>query len=401
MGRSERIRADLHKSWRAHPNKYDFRQYLSNTKAGEVWDRFERTGLGLKGVSEDEHGNIEQTHIVDVPITSKEQAIDYFDVDTDIFYVKNYITNFWGSKLNPNFQVKLWLERKNQSLEEFYELLETQLKDPPPLPKIEGSKIGVVATADYHIGADITKITRTPDFNVHILTEKLRLAAQAVNDMGYEEVHLMMAGDFIESTTGLNHPSTWKSLKQYGAKAIILAYEIIRDNYISLINNVASVNIVSGNHDRFSVDAKLDNEGGVAELIAYMLEKDYPDVDFHFDTIIVVRKIDGIMYLLTHGHNSLSKADTAKLILDYGDNSIYNISIQGHWHTRLVKKANKITFKSNTTVELDEMMYRKVTCPSLFTGNYYSESLGLAGTSGELIMHNNGSGLPVVLDMPI
>ena len=51
-------------------------------------------------------------------------------------------------------------------------------------------------------------------------------------------------------------------------------------------------------------------------------------------------------------------------------------------------------------VSLDEANYRKINVASLFTGNYYSESLGFAGTAGMTITFNNGiSNRPIVHDI--
>jgi hypothetical protein len=46
-------------------------------------------------------------------------------------------------------------------------------------------------------------------------------------------------------------------------------------------------------------------------------------------------------------------------------------------------------------------MYRQITLPALFTGNYYSETLGYASRGGAVITMNNGRGVPEVHDIPM
>jgi len=168
---------------------------------------------------------------------------------------------------------------------------------------------------------------------------------------------------------------------------------------LSNITNLAEINIVSGNHDRMSASNRTDTRGEGAKLLAYMLGKDFPKTAINFNSIVLVREIDGIMYIMTHGHNLISRKDPAKVVFDYGDSSKFNLWTEGHRHTRLTTKVYK--YEKVEAVTLDEQKYRKIVIPPLFTGDYYSESIGAGATAGLVVTENNGSGYPNVYDYTI
>lgn len=215
-----------------------------------------------------------------------------------------------------------------------------------------------------------------------------------------------MLGDFYESLSGLNHENTFKSLAKngWGADVIIMANEILTDHFLSKINNLVEINMVSGNHDRMTISKKVDNTGEGAKILWYMLKKDYPDLQINYSDSVLVREIDGINYILTHGDKGLNKKEMSKVVFDYGNNKLYNILMEGHWHTRRVVKgmtAKPVYYEEAEVVSLDEANYRRISVSALFTGNYYSESLGFAGTAGMTLTYNNGKGRPEVVDVTL
>jgi predicted phosphodiesterase len=214
---------------------------------------------------------------------------------------------------------------------------------------------------------------------------------------------LNVLGDLIESFSGLNHPNTFKSLglDMYGFNVVTLCYEILVKHLIGQINNLASVNLVSGNHDRTSVKSDIDNMGEVVGLLAWLLEREFPQLEVHYNPLVLTREIDGINYVLSHGHHRLSKKDAAKTAFDYGSNDKFNLLLEGHLHTRQTQRTYKrrvIEYEDFDFVAMDEMKYRKIKVASLFTGNWYSESLGFASTAGFLLTWNNGRGGVKVYD---
>ena len=83
----------------------------------------------------------------------------------------------------------------------------------------------------------------------------------------------------------------------YGHHVVILAFEILRE-FLSNINNLTSVYMVSGNHDRSTSDAKHDNEGDIAGLLSYMLRNAITGVKIEFSPLVIGSKIDNIYYIM-------------------------------------------------------------------------------------------------------
>jgi predicted phosphodiesterase len=201
----------------------------------------------------------------------------------------------------------------------------------------------------------------------------------------------------------MNHENTFKSLGQdmWGANVMIVANEVIGTHLLSRIHNLTQVNIVSGNHDRMTSSNKLDNTGEGGKVLWYMLTKDFPEIVIDYHNSVLTKEIDGINYLLTHGDKGYSKKDFSKFVADYGKSGIYNLIMEGHLHTRKTKKTMAFERKYYQDVEVvsfDDSTYRKLIVPSLFTGNWFSESLGFGGNAGFVISENNGKGCPHVFD---
>lgn len=346
-------------------------------------------------------------------ITSLEEAIEFFEIDTEKWEVDRFIVNSWDVTMKvddapvkrTNYQVKLFLNKKEKGLDEIYEDISKVLVDYTPkiLNYNKGEGIITVELADLHIGAEVKNLVRTKNFDITIISDYLRTISEIVNSYGANKVYLNLHGDFMESISGLNHEDSWKSMAKglYGANSIIVANEIIAGNLISNINNIEEINIVSGNHDRISASRNVDGYGEGAKLLAYMLQKDFPDVKINFDYLILVREIDGINHIITHGHHGISKKDLSKVVADFGKTGMFNLWTEGHLHNRLSKKVLKTkiaTYDSIDYVELDQQNYRKLVLPPIFTGNFFSESLGFANNAGFVVTYNNGKGFPNVND---
>lgn len=344
--------------------------------------------------------------IVHKPVKTLEEALASSKADLTKWEVERWVCNTWGvtswksgsPEYRTNYQVKVWLKRRDTSFEEkLKEVVPVITKYTPKKLSVKpnGEKIGVVSFADFHIGADIKDLLKTKDFNIEILMDYIAEAVAIINSKNYKEVYINLLGDFFESLSGMNHENTFKSLgkNMWGANVIILANEIIAEHLLSKINNLAGVNIVSGNHDRMTASNKLDNTGEGGKLLWFMLTKDFPDLPIDYHNSVLTKKIDGINYLLTHGDKGYSKKDFSKFVLDYGQTGEYNLVIEGHLHTRRTLKSFAYEKKKYNEVEVvsyDDSNYRKLIAPSLFTGNWYSESLGFGGNAGMLITESNG-----------
>jgi len=334
------------------------------------------------------------------PITSLEEAITFFDIDVNEYEVTGYSCNAWDVSTKTgkktNYQVKLSLKPREEEID--YQTIKQELDKAISIVNVKktpGKKTGVLCLADLHIGADIRNLQRTPDFNYKTVIKYLRSIADQVNSRNYESLEVIFLGDFIESFTGLNHINSWKSMGKgmYGHHVVILAFEILRE-FLSNINNLTSVYMVSGNHDRSTSDAKHDNEGDIAGLLSYMLRNAITGVKIEFSPLVIGSKIDNIYYIMTHNHHGLSKRDFGKVIWEYGKQGLYNVLLGGHWHSR---KTRKVYHTLNETY-VDQANYRAIDVAPLFTGNFYSESNGWTSSAGYTLIENNGTGKPNVFD---
>lgn len=281
--------------------------------------------------------------------------------------------------------------------QELKELILSGFKDQKytPISKDTKNKIGIVKIADLHLGSYVDNLIRTKEFSIDILANKLSEAVIDINERGYSKVHVHILGDLIESFTGLSHKNTWKGLDKamVGAEAVKLVVKILHDNFLSKIINLGDVKVVAGNHDRVTSDNKEDVQGGAASLVCWGLELLGYNVEFN--ALVITHTINKITHILTHGHHALSKKSTKQLCWDYGIQGNYNLICEGHLHS-IIQKLNINQRDTFQTIKDDAVDHRRFNCPSFFTGNFFSESLGYTSESGFVIVEDNGRGIPNV-----
>lgn len=284
-------------------------------------------------------------------------------------------------------------KKENEFSEEFVEKLKNyhnsrSFRKTKTNFKTSGVKLHTIS--DLHLGAYVRDLTNTPNYDVTKLSKKLDKIANVINEQNNKENHIAILGDIIESFTGLNHPNSWKSIQQdfYGANVLIFAYEVLLA-FLEKIENLECVYLISGNHDRVTSSNKEDTDGDVAKIIAYFLMKHVP---LKFNSSVLNVKIDGLSYILHHGHKGFSNGQISDIVLAYGDSNYFNVLLSGHFHSR-----NK---KEQKSLIQDDKKYRSYVCPAVFTGNSYSENLNFTTVSGFLSI-NNFDNYPQVLDTPI
>ena len=259
------------------------------------------------------------------------------------------------------------------------------------------SKEAVLVLSDIHFGAYIDGLIKTPDYSISKVVEYFTSIVREVNQLKYKKVHVYILGDLIESFTGLNHKNSWKGLGKgmFGADVVKLCCEIIHKSLLNHIVNLGEIKIVGGNHDRVTSSKDEDTGSGAADLISWGLELIGYNVEFN--SFIVSTHVDGICYILTHGHHPISKKPASDMVLKYGDQYCFNVILEGHLHTRI--QMHSVT--NLDKVSYDSITHRKVVCPSLFTGNSYSEELGYTTNAGYMIFENNGHGKPNMFDFSL
>lgn len=262
------------------------------------------------------------------------------------------------------------------------------------VPKSVLGRTGVVKISDLHLGAHVSNLIKTNDFNSSILKKQLEKSVKIVNSHNYDTVHVHILGDLIESFTGLNHKNSWKNIERglFGAEAVKLVTKLLA-SYLSKIENLGKVMIVGGNHDRTTSDSKEDVEGGAANLVAWGLG--LVGFDVSFDAIVLKHVVDGICHINTHGHHGISRMTTGELCWQYGMKGMFNYVSEGHLHSRIEKLSSKKNF---STVRDDSVDHKRVISPSFFMGNLFSESNGWSSNAGFQIVEDNGEGKPNTFD---
>ena len=131
---------------------------------------------------------------------------------------------------------------KGIPIEEFQNLLTDNIKE-YTINRSEGSGISVYLLSDFHMGAYVGHLIKTPDFNFGIIESYFREIVDTINSHNNNEVYIGLLGDFIESFTGLNHRDSWKGLHKNaeGVKAIKLAHEILRRRSIRRCRRNAAI----------------------------------------------------------------------------------------------------------------------------------------------------------------
>jgi len=245
----------------------------------------------------------------------------------------------------------------------------------------------------------IEGLVKTRDFNTQILKDGLLTSVEDFNNIRFAKRHVHIQGDLIESFTGLNHINSWHSMdsKMIGATVIKLCTKLL-DEALSKINNLDTVKIIGGNHDRISKDNKEDVKGGAAEIIAYCLELLGYNVEFH--PYVISHEVQGINHIILHGDKVVSSKTSEELVSLYGAQGKYNFITEAHLH----KAMEKLTAKQRSKYQViqdDKLMLRRLTLKPFFTGNYYSETLGYNTNAGYSILWANHKGLPKMLDNTI
>lgn len=239
---------------------------------------------------------------------------------------------------------------------------------------------------DLHYGAQ-NRTAHIPLYSPEIVKETLLGIAEIVNKNKAAEVNVFFGGDMIESWMSQMHVNQWKGMARgyFGANLIKELYKLLVE-FLSQINNVKAVFAVPGNHDRSSEKREVDDEGSIAEILFELIKLAFSGkLPVKFDEKVISESIDGIQYIMTHGHFKLSNVTPAELVIKYGNPKGFNLLVSGHWHERKVKK--------------DHELFRQIVCPALFPGNDYSVNLGYTASPGFIIVKNNEiSNKPIVID---
>jgi hypothetical protein len=199
-------------------------------------------------------------------IRTLEQLLAYCKVDLGLWKVAKHIINSWGGGENENFQVKAWLERKEQTFD--FPSIMTELKSQaqqwsPSYPEINNrprmstGNMLELSLFDHHFGQLVWgKETRGGDYDVNIAKD-LAIAAvenilNRVEYISVERIVLPIGNDFfnVNSQNNTTFAGTPQAEDGRWQKTFIAGVNL----WIEIIDRcrrIAPVDvvIVVGNHD--------------------------------------------------------------------------------------------------------------------------------------------------------
>lgn len=258
------------------------------------------------------------------------------------------------------------------------------------LPVTESSKIDdlVVGITDFHAGAKYTGSLISEDYSLSVFKTKLRNSVKLTNDREAKNVHLVIAGDIVECIN-LMHENQFKGLEEegYGVGIVFQTYEILVEEVFNKINNLSSISLVSGNHDRDTPNNKNMNSAAV-DILVYLLKQQFSlskssvIVNYHPD--LVSFDLPGFGVITAHGHKGLHKREGSFLTENFAkDRNKFQFILTGHYHSFACKSGD------------DSYNHRKITMPSIVTANLYSDlDIGRSARSGVTFLYLNSIGQP-------
>lgn len=240
-----------------------------------------------------------------------------------------------------------------------------------------------VVLADLHLGLNL------PVYNYDIAEAKLDEIAADINALHAKNVCITFLGDCIHTYSGSNHAGMWKTIEQgaWGANSITKPFEILL-RFLWKVNNLSTVMSVSGNHDRTTADKEAEDSNEGSKLLFYMLKYAMPIINVVHTDHRTVLDHGNIVFINLHGDQGLDKKSADKIVWKYGDQTKFNMILEGHFHSRIISK------------EDDTSGYRKMHCPAFAPTDDYADRLGLGSLSGWLMIVER-EGLPMVIDTPI
>lgn len=249
----------------------------------------------------------------------------------------------------------------------------------------KASGTGIADLSDLHAGAVLKyaiETIKTLPFDITTLTSYLDEAASIINSYKFRETHLFLPGDIVETFTAFNHRDTWKNVQMFQGGVTIVAYQVLK-RFLSSVNNLKRVYMVEGNHDRLTADKEGNSRKGIVELMAFFLQEN-GNVEVLYHPWMVRAEIDGVYHLCTHGdHKPFLKND---FWFRYGRQGMYNVLRTGHYHGFNVLRQTQ-----------ENLHYQ---CPSVFTGNFFSESIGFDCVPGMTVVRHK-QGMPMIDYIPL
>lgn len=292
------------------------------------------------------------TYSGEISITSLEQALKFFDVDTEQYEVEKYLINSWDvtSKQGKrtNYQVKVWLKKRSAEeltvediTNEYIEAVKDaingwDLRTTPP-KKSDSNNLFVPCIFDLHLGKLAWGEETGEDYDYKIAVKRFKTAIEDLiaKAEGYtvERVLFPVGNDIYNSDKAKPFPQTtngtpqmddlrWQKLFRTGVEIITWA--------VGRLCTIAPVDVVTvfSNHDHERVFYLGETLSAVFEGNQYVTVDNTPRVRKYY-------RWGQTLIGLAHGHNEkpqdlpLTMAQEAK---DSWNKTFYREWLLGHLH---------------------------------------------------------------------
>lgn len=284
-----------------------------------------------------------------LPITTLEELVDFYNIDTDVWTASGTTFNFWGSKSNPNFQVKArftkdkYAEVAKFDREGFVDWATGYAPDWSPVqpsqPAPTQYNMVELVLSDLHVGKNVND----EDW-LQLVEDSAFYLLQQCQDYSPAEVNIVLLGDTFNSEgrrrtttngTGQEDSLDWRN-----------TFSRTREFVVDVVSHATSMHdcpvnvfVIPGNHD-YELSYYLNDT-----LHAYYAK--HPNVNVPLlKTPRTYIEWGTTLVGLTHG-DSLKPSDMPLLMLREVGTRHYE-SFQwhlGHFHTRKEDEIQGVTLR--------------------------------------------------------
>lgn len=297
-----------------------------------------------------------------LPITSYDELVEFYEIDTERWQPTQQLFNFWGSESNPNFQVRaafkestyhaLADEDREDLRERLALLAPLELRDRDYGRHKIGNNMLEIMVSDLHIGRDAYPIeTALRDLKDAVLDILLRSNAPLM-----ERIFLVFNGDTFNDDNAAR--TTTGGTPQESAGWWQDTFRQTRDCLIELALTCADcapteVYVIEGNHDR-------ERSYYLADVLHAYFHND-ENVVVHTDTVRNYIDWGNVTIGLAHG-DEMKPTDLAMTILRETDSQNKEVIEWhlGHIHTRREDEIHGVLLRRfRTPTVSDAWSFRK------------------------------------------
>jgi hypothetical protein len=271
-----------------------------------------------------------------LPITSYQELVDFYEIDTKRWRPTHQTFNFWGSDASPNFQVKAnFREMEYQGLtaedreeaRDWYATIAPKF-DLPPLERSLSGHLLEIVVSDLHADKVTTAGTTLED-HLERVQRGVRQILVRANPLGIERIALVFLGDTFDHD---GDGATTNGTQQESHGPYRAVYVRVRD-FIAQIANACSVlapvdlYVLSGNHDRERAFYALDSLHGLLSM--------NPRIEVHLEPRRAYLEWGTVLIGLWHGDRQ-KQVDVALTLLrerDTAGKRVLEVHL-GHEHHR-------------------------------------------------------------------